>query len=141
MLSKEQGVVVIGVCVCFDLVLNWEPFWGEFFNLFRTKINGAVKKNIGRSCNGNGNSDGRGEQLIGWTAETQAPVADAEENQIGHSGDQRMNRNSPTGIVSVGTRFKSKEARMALSSSREQFCGDYFLLKEVAKRISKSTGL
>ena len=46
MLSKEQGIMVIGVCAAFDGILNWEVFWEKFFWLLRIGSTGiAVKKN------------------------------------------------------------------------------------------------
>lgn len=139
MLGKEQGVMVIGVCACFDLALNWEPFWGEFFNLFRTKIKGAVKKRSERSSYGNGSGDRQGEQLVSLAVETQGQIDNAEEDQNGVRCALITNGYPPPGVESVGSKLNSKVAKSSASSSlRDQFCGDHFLLKEMTLRISKS---
>lgn len=43
MLSKEQGIVVIGVCATFDVILHWEIFWDGVFKLVKTKQKGSEK--------------------------------------------------------------------------------------------------
>ncbi len=37
LLSKEQGIVAIGLCAAFDLILHWDMFWERIFNLFQVK--------------------------------------------------------------------------------------------------------
>ena len=37
MLSKEQGVVSLGVCAAFDVILHWDVFWEQALFLIKTK--------------------------------------------------------------------------------------------------------
>ena len=36
MLSKEQGVMVIGVCVSYDVFIHWEEVWTGIFDILRS---------------------------------------------------------------------------------------------------------
>jgi hypothetical protein len=43
MLSKEQGIVALGVCATFDVILHWNMFWeGLFSFILRAKQNGPA---------------------------------------------------------------------------------------------------
>lgn len=52
MLSKEQGIVVVGVCATYDIILHWEIFWGGIFRFIKSKHKAAETKK-----NGNGGND------------------------------------------------------------------------------------
>ena len=47
MLSKEQGVVSLGVCAAFDILLHWDVFWEQALFLVRTKPNGHERQENG----------------------------------------------------------------------------------------------
>lgn len=41
MLSKEQGIVSLGVCATFDIVLHWKVFWEGLLSFLKAKPCGA----------------------------------------------------------------------------------------------------
>lgn len=153
MLSKEQGVVVIGGCACFDLFLNWEPLWGELFDLVRTIMGGGVKNRSGgggggggSSChNGSGGGDGYRTHMVNSAVYTQGVDAMEDQNGGSVSGVSEAPRING-GVVSVdGVKMNSKVARRSAASpslrQREQYVRGhqkgFCLLKEITKRISK----
>lgn len=36
MLSKEQGIVSLGICATFDVILHWEVFWTGLCSFLKT---------------------------------------------------------------------------------------------------------
>lgn len=52
MLSKEQGIVSLGVCATFDIILHWEVFWAGLCSFLKTRPRGAAVVEGGGDANG-----------------------------------------------------------------------------------------
>lgn len=82
MLSKEQGVMVIGVCASYDIFLHWEELWTSLFDKFRSSskscdkvksdtdevLNGDVKETLESSTDGQDSHASRSTTINGMSA-------------------------------------------------------------------------
>lgn len=93
MLSKEQGIVSVGVCAVFDVILHWEMFWDVFFRLLKANHTVATP---GTVRDGEGNSED--------TAVEQVLLKD----NIGGVLEQCNGLNGLVGGASNGKRTKPK---------------------------------
>ena len=110
MLSKEQGIVSVGVCAVFDIILHWETFWDAFFCLLKTN-NSAVTPGAGEVSSED------------TTATEQVPLRD----NIGGMLEQCNGLNGLVGGTLNGKRTKSVRKQHFNENSTE--------LRDLAKRL------
>lgn len=58
MLSKEQGITALGVCIAFDVLLHWQVFWKVIFRKKSFTYGGTIKENS-RTLQPHGNGRAR----------------------------------------------------------------------------------
>lgn len=114
LLSKEQGVTVLGVCAGYDIFLNWELLWRAFFETCKNK---RKRKNSEETV-----VLAESAQLIERVDATDKP------NQV-------MNGDPPTKIVSINNHRKGKN-KSAIDESK-----DSPLIGAILSRIGASLQL
>jgi len=108
MLSKEQGIVGVGVCASFDILLHLKPLWES---VVRPK--GGKKRTEGKDVAGGGSgesSDSNNEEDLHKSKSS--TVQDSEgQGKVHHSGPPRING------MTVGVRQGHGKSKRSLSPS------------------------
>lgn len=125
MLSKEQGIVSVGVCAVFDVILHWGTFWDAFFRLLKTSHSStAAAPGLGTTRNGESNNNHED------TATEQLPLKD-------HIGGVFEQCNGLNGLVE-GT-SNGKRTKSAIPKRKQQFNENTTQLSDLAKRLGMTT--
>ena len=86
MLSKEQGIVAIGVSATFDVILHWDVFWEGLFHFLKTTPRSPKRKNSdevhGDALSGDIIVNGSG---IGGVVEEESSLTDEGKSSQGNS--------------------------------------------------------
>lgn len=132
MLSKEQGVVVIGVCACFDIVLHWQVLWQELFAALKDrkkKIKGGGEGAVGeKSSDTNTEENGQHKTVLNGQSHENEKI----DQVANHSGPQRING------ITVTMKYANKTKRPASPSSiKSNRSKENTALSGVVKRIGK----
>ena len=135
LLSKEQGIVGVGVCASFDVLLHWRCLWES---IFRSK--GSKKKSEEKEITGGGSgesSDSNNEEDLHKSVNGTAQASSEGGGKVQHGGlppPPRING------MTVGTRHSHAKSKRSLSPdkhgrSRSEGCGGNSMLAMVSKRV------